>query len=96
MGFKRIFGQEATKDLLIEFLNDMLVGEKQIKDIRFLDKELIPEYNEGRGIIYDVYCTTEDGEHFIVEMQNKSQINFKERALYYLSSAIASQNIKGT
>ena len=96
MGFKRIFGQEATKDLLIEFLNDLLVGEKQIKDIRFLDKELIPEYNEGRGIIYDVYCTTEEGEHFIVEMQNKSQINFKERALYYLSSAIARQGIKGS
>ena len=38
MGFKRIFGQEASKDLLIEFLNDLLVGEKQIKDIRFLDK----------------------------------------------------------
>ena len=96
MGFKRIFGQEATKDLLIEFLNDLLVGEKQIKDIRFLDKELIPEYNEGRGIIYDVYCTTEEGEHFIVEMQNKSQINFKERAIYYLSSAIARQGIKGS
>ena len=56
MGFKRIFGQEATKDLLIEFLNDLLVGEKQIKDIRFLDKELIPEYNEGRGIICGIYC----------------------------------------
>ena len=96
MGFKRIFGQEATKDLLIEFLNDLLVGEKKIKDIRFLDKELIPEYNEGRGIIYDVYCTTEEGEHFIVEMQNKSQINFKERAIYYLSSAIARQGIKGS
>ena len=96
MGFKRIFGQEATKDLLIEFLNDLLVGEKQIKDIRFLDKELIPEYNEGRGIIYDVYCTTEEGEHFIVEMQNKPQINFKERALYYLSSAIARQGVKGS
>ncbi len=96
MGFKRIFGQEASKDLLIEFLNDLLVGEKQIKDIRFLDKELIPEYGDGRGIIYDVYCTTEEGEHFIVEMQNKSQIHFKERALFYLSSAIARQGVKGS
>ena len=51
MGFKRIFGQEATKDLLIEFLNDLLVGEKQIKDIRFLDKELIPEFEGDRGVI---------------------------------------------
>ncbi len=96
VGFKRIFGQEASKDLLIEFLNDLLVGEKQIKDIRFLDKELIPEYGDGRGIIYDVHCTTEEGEHFIVEMQNKSQIHFKERALFYLSNAIARQGVKGS
>lgn len=96
VGFKRIFGQEASKDLLIDFLNDLLVGEKQIKDIRFLDKELIPEYGDGRGIIYDVYCTTEEGEHFIVEMQNKSQIHFKERALFYLSNAIARQGVKGS
>ena len=96
MGFKRIFGQEATKDLLIEFLNDLLVGEKQIKDIRFLDKELIPEFEGDRGVIYDIYCTTEDGEHLIVEMQNKPQARFRERALYYLSKTVVRQGTKGT
>lgn len=40
----KIFGQEVTKDLLIDFLNDLLVDEKSIKDITFLDKELLPEY----------------------------------------------------
>ena len=95
MGFKRIFGQEATKDLLIEFLNDLLVGEKQIKDIRFLDKELIPEFEGDRGVIYDIYCTTEEGEHLIVEMQNKPQARFRERALYYLSNTIVRQGAKG-
>lgn len=96
MGFKRIFGQEATKDLLIDFLNDLLVGEKQIKDIRFLDKELIPEFEGDRGVIYDIYCTTEDGEHLIVEMQNKPQARFRERALYYLSNTVVRQGAKGT
>ena len=95
MGFKRIFGQEATKDLLIEFLNDLLVGEKQIKDIRFLDKELIPEFEGDRGVIYDIYCTTEEGEHLIVEMQNKPQARFRERALYYLSNTVVRQGAKG-
>lgn len=42
LGFKKIFGQEVTKDLLIDFLNDLLVDEKTISDIRFLDKELLP------------------------------------------------------
>ena len=38
VGFKKIFGQEVSKDLLIDFLNDLLVGERSIKDITFLDK----------------------------------------------------------
>lgn len=95
VGFKTIFGQEVSKDLLINFLNALLEGEKEIQDIQFMDKELLPEFLGGRGLIYDIYCTTEKGEHFIVEMQNSSQLNFKERAIYYLSHALARQGEKG-
>ena len=76
VGFKKIFGQEMTKDLLIDFLNDLLVDEKHIIDITFLDKEILPEYMGDRGVIYDIYCTTESGEQFIVEMQNKQHVHF--------------------
>ena len=96
MGFKRIFGQEINKDLLIDFLNALLEGEKRVKDIRFLDKELLPEYENDRSLIYDIYCTDENGEQFIVEMQNREHVNFRERTLYYLSQAIARQGEKGT
>ena len=95
VGFKRIFGQEINKDLLIDFLNSLFAGEKNIKDIRFLDKELVPGFQGDRGVIYDVYCTNEDGEQFIVEMQREYQAHFKERAVYYLSQAIARQGEKG-
>ncbi len=95
VGFKKIFGQEVTKDILIDFLNALFENEKKIKDITLLDKEILPEYLEDRGIIYDIYCTTDQGEHFIVEMQNKQQIHFKDRALFYLSHAIARQGQKG-
>ena len=95
VGFKRIFGQEVTKDLLIDFLNDLLEGERHIKDIQFLDKELLPEFEGNRGVIYDIYCTADNGDHFIVEMQNKQQINFKERTLFYLSHAITRQGERG-
>ena len=78
VGFKRIFGQEINKDLLIDFLNALLDGERQVKDIHFLDKELLPIYEKDRGLIYDVYCTDEKGEQFIVEMQNKEHANFRE------------------
>ena len=96
VGFKRIFGQEINKDLLIDFLNALLVGERQVKDIRFLDKELLPEFEKDRSLIYDVYCTDENGDQFIVEMQNKEHVNFRERTLFYLSQAIARQGERGT
>ena len=79
VGFKRIFGQAIHKELLIDFLNDLLVGEKRITDITFLDKELLPDFSGDRGVIYDIYCTNEDGEQFIVEMQNREQTFFRER-----------------
>ena len=95
VGFKRIFGQEINKDLLIDFLNALLEGERQVKDIQFLDKELLPMYENDRRLIYDVYCTDENGEQFIVEMQNKEHVNFRERTIFYLSQAIARQGEKG-
>ena len=95
VGFKRIFGQEINKDLLIDFLNALLEGERSVKDIRFLDKELLPEFTKDRGLIYDIYCTDEKGGEFIVEMQNKEHVNFRERTLYYLSQAIARQGERG-
>ena len=95
VGFKRIFGQEINKDLLTDFLNSLLDGERQVKDIKFLDKELLPVYEQDRGLIYDVYCTDEKGGQFIVEMQNKEHVNFRERTLYYLSQAISRQGEKG-
>lgn len=79
VGFKRIFGQAIHKELLIDFLNDLLIGEKRITDITFLDKELLPDFSGDRGVIYDIYCTNEDGEQFIVEMQNREQTFFRER-----------------
>lgn len=88
-GFKHIFGREASKDVLIEFLNDLLQGERVITDVQFMNSERLPEHFEYRKVIYDIYCQTDTGEHIIVEMQNRRQDHFKERGLYYLSKAIA-------
>lgn len=96
VGFKRIFGQEIHKELLIDFLNSLFAGEKHICDIRFLDKEIQGTTIEDRNCIYDIYCTDESGEHFIVEMQNRQQAFFRERAIYYLARAIARQGERGS
>ena len=67
IGFKRIFGQEFSKPLLLDFLNNLLVGERKIKNITFLDKEMPRDIDEERSIIYDVLCETETGEKIIVD-----------------------------
>jgi len=69
----------------------LLVGEHIITDIQFLNNEQQPEVKTERGIIYDIYCVTDTGERIIVEMQNREQPYFKDRALFYLSRAITQQ-----
>lgn len=95
IGFKRIFGQEISKPLIIDFLNNLLEGERKIADLTFLDKEIPAQTIDGRSLIYDLYCKDENDEYFIVEMQNKTQPYFKDRSIYYVSQAIAQQGEKG-
>lgn len=95
IGFKRIFGQEVSKPVLIAFLNALLVGERSITDVKFLDKEQLGLSDGDRSLIYDIFCETDDGEHIIVEMQNKYQPYFKRRSIYYLSRSIVEQGERG-
>lgn len=94
-GFKILFGQESSKELLIGLLNDMLEGERHIRDLHFLDKEVQAVTTDGRGVIFDLECEDEDGTIFIVELQNAAQPYFYERGLFYLSHAVVRQGEKG-
>ena len=96
VGFKIIFGQEFSKPRLLDFLNALLVGERVISDLKFLDKEQPAIYDGDRSPIYDILCETDSGEKIIVEMQNREHPNFKERMLYYASEAIVRQGERGT
>ena len=96
VGFKRIFGQEVSKPVLLAFLNSLLEGERSIVDLKFLDKEQLGLESGDRSLIYDIYCETETGEHIIVEMQNKYQPYFKERSIYYTARSIVEQGERGS
>ena len=96
VGFKKIFGQEINKDLLIDFLNSLLKGERVINNVTFLDKEQVGEFKDDRSLIYDVYCETDSGEKIIVEMQNQSQPYFKSRSIYYAAQSVARQGERGS
>lgn len=94
-GMKFYFGREENKILLIEFLNCLFEGRKIIKDLRYTSIEQDGEYPEIRRAIFDLYCIGQDGEHFIVEMQQLYQEYFKDRAVFYTSRLINRQLARG-
>ena len=94
-GFKRLFGSEFNKELLVSFLNALFAGKKEIRDVTYMNSEQLGERIETRRAIFDVYCETTDGERFIVEMQNVYQEFFKDRTIYYSTFPIREQAKKG-
>ncbi len=95
-GFKKIFGEEANKDLLMSFLNELLAYENQeIKELTFKKNEQLPEYEKERKAVYDLFCENEKGEKFIVEMQQAKQEFFKDRMIFYSTFPIKEQAPKG-
>ena len=94
-GFKRIFGTAMNKELLICFLNSLFDGKQVVKDVKYLNAENVGDVYTDRKAIFDVYCEGENGEKFIVEMQNAYQTYFKDRSLFYSTFPIREQAPKG-
>jgi predicted transposase/invertase (TIGR01784 family) len=94
-GFKKIFGEEASKPLLIDFLNTLLPAANQIVDLTFKNAEQLGQSEMDRKAVYDIYCENEKGEKFIVELQKAKQNFFKERTIYYSTFPIREQAEKG-
>lgn len=93
--FKKLFGTEINKDLLISFLNALLQGREEIKEITYLNTEHLGTQEYDRRAVFDVYCKNEQGEHFLVEMQKGEQQFFKDRSIYYSTFAIREQAPRG-
>ncbi len=94
-GFKRIFGSEVNKDLLIAFLNGLFHGRKQIVDLVYNRNEHVGGNVENGDVIFDLTCTSGNGEEFVIEVQRTAQENLKRRMLYYGSKLIADQAPRG-
>lgn len=95
-GFKRLFGEELNKDLLKDFLNELLYEEQGIiTELQYLKNEQLGNTGIDRKAIFDLYCTNEKGEKFIVELQKSKQKFFKDRSLYYATFPIQEQAERG-
>jgi predicted transposase/invertase (TIGR01784 family) len=102
-GFKKLFGTELNKELLISLLNALFDRSAQqspgepkqvVKDLTYLPTEKMATFGQRRAV-FDVYCEGENGEKFIVEMQQASQDFFKDRSVFYSAFPIIEQGKTG-
>jgi predicted transposase/invertase (TIGR01784 family) len=98
VAFKKLFGTEDHKPLLLSFLNAILglEGSKKIKVVQFLPQEQIPRTVDSKRTILDIKCTDQDGHQYIVEMQNRKVPDFVKRTQYYLAHSYVSQALKSS
>jgi predicted transposase/invertase (TIGR01784 family) len=94
-GFKKLFGEEGNKDLLIDFLNQLLPTHHQIADLNFRNVENLADLSAERKAIFDIHCKAVSGERFIVEMQKAKVKYFKDRSLFYVTFPIRDQAQQG-
>ncbi len=95
-GFKKLFGTEMNKDLLLSFINSLLHGKEKIKSLTYLNTEHLGISEADRRAVFDVYCENEREEKILVEMQRGEQQFFKDRSLYYSTFPIQEQGKKGS
>lgn len=95
--FRRIFGSERNKDILIHFLNDMIVFKRKapIATVTFLKTVQDPEIAAKKTSVVDILCKDEEGNQYIVEMQVAKEKGFEKRAQYYADKAYICQSSIG-
>jgi predicted transposase/invertase (TIGR01784 family) len=95
-GFKKLFGSESNKELLIDFLNEIIKEAGCITDIQYQPTYQLGNTETDRKAVFDLFCTNEKGEYFIVEMQKAKQAHFVDRSLFYSTFPIQNQAPQGT
>ena len=88
--FKLVFGQESSKDVMIEFLNHV-IPDRTIVDVEYMDKEMHPDERSKKTSVFDLLCKTDNGSRVIVELQKRKQDHYAERMLYYSMHQILKQ-----
>jgi predicted transposase/invertase (TIGR01784 family) len=94
-GFKKLFGSEFNKELLIDFLNQVLGGREHIYELSYLNTEAQGRTVSDRKAVFDLHCQNEKGEHFIIELQNVRQQFFRDRSIYYAALPLQELAPKG-
>ncbi|MDR2728920.1 MAG: Rpn family recombination-promoting nuclease/putative transposase [Chitinispirillales bacterium] len=94
-GFKKLFGTEVNKDLLMDFLNGLIRDKGRITEVKYMNSEQMGRTEYDRKAVFDIFCQTDSGEKFIVEMQKSKHNFFKDRSVFYSTFPISEQAERG-
>ena len=83
LAFKKIFGVEENKDLLISLINSIISKEDQITDVTILNPYNVQSFKEDKLSVLDIKAKASDGRRFNIEIQIKDATHYHKRALYY-------------
>ncbi len=93
--FKKLFGSEGNKDILISFINAIVSPQDKVKDITLINPYNDPQYKGDKLSILDIKAIDETGRHYNIEMQMVDEVSYDQRALYYWSKVYTNQLKKG-
>ena len=83
IAFKKIFGVEENKDLLISLINSIVSNEDQVADVILLNPYNVKNFKTDKLSILDIKAKGIDGKQFNVEIQITDEADYDKRALYY-------------
>ena len=93
--FKKLFGSEENKDLLISLINSIVSEEEQVVEVTLKNPYNLADYRAGKISILDIKARSENNRWFNVEMQISEDYNFDKRAIYYWAKLVTEQLSEG-
>ena len=95
IAFKKIFGVEENKDLLISLINSVMAEEDQVVEIKLLNPYNIKDFKTDKLSVLDIKAKSIDGRRFNIEMQVADEADYDKRALYYWAKLYTEQLKEG-
>lgn len=91
LAFKKIFGVEENKDLLISLINAVVSNEDQVVDVTLLNPYNAQSFKTDKLSILDIKAKGMDGKRFNIEIQISDEADYDKRALYYWAKLYTEQ-----
>lgn len=91
IAFKKIFGVEENKDLLISLINSIVSHQDKVKDLELLNPYNPKNFKKDKLSILDIKAQNQDGKFFNIEMQLTDEADYDKRALYYWARLYSGQ-----